>query len=177
MLRRGGVILYPTDTVWGLGCDATNSAAVRRLEEIKQRPAGQPMLLLLESEAKLPYYVQEVPPIAYDLIDAAVRPLTLIYPGARRIAPELPAADGSIGIRITREEVSAALCAALRAPLVSTSANISGHPTPQNFAQIEEELKAKVDYIVPLRQDEPANPTPSEIIKIGTGGQVTLIRS
>ena len=178
VLRRGGVILYPTDTVWGLGCDATNSSAVRRLEQIKERTPGHSMLVLLEHEVKLPYYVREVPDVAYDLIDAAVRPLTLIYPQARNLAPEIIAPDGTIGIRITHEAVSAALCAALKAPLVSTSANISGHPTPQSFAQTEEELKQRVDYIVPLRQEEPGgNTLPSEIIKIGAGGEVTLIRS
>ncbi|MDY6147441.1 MAG: L-threonylcarbamoyladenylate synthase [Porphyromonas sp.] len=176
VLRSGGIVLYPTDTVWGLGCDATNEEAVQRLIRLKHRAQGKSMLVLLDSDAKLPSYVQEVPSIAYDLIDAAIRPLTLIYPGARNLAPSLIAPDGSIGIRITREKISQAICQQLRVPIVSTSANISGNQTPRFFSEIDPEVVTAVDYVVPLRQDDRTSALPSEIIKLGVHNEVTLIR-
>ncbi len=176
VLRSGGIVLYPTDTVWGLGCDATNEEAVQRLIRLKHRAQGKSMLVLLDSDAKLPSYVQEVPSIAYDLIDAAIRPLTLIYPGARNLAPSLIAPDGSIGIRITREKISQAICQQLRVPIVSTSANISGNQTPRFFSEIDPEVVTAVDYVVPLRQDDRTPALPSEIIKLGVHNEVTLIR-
>lgn len=178
VVRQGGIILYPTDTVWGLGCDATNEEAVRKLALLKGKGAHCAMLVLLAQDALLPSYVRTVPEIAYDLIDVAVRPLTIIYPDAKNLAPSLLASDGSIGIRITREEVSAALCTRLRVPLVSTSANFSGEPTPLCYREINPELIKQVDYVVPLRQEEaPVKTKPSEIIKVGVDGAVTLIRS
>ncbi len=176
VLRSGGIVLYPTDTVWGLGCDATNEEAVQRLIRLKHRAQGKSMLVLLDSDAKLPSYVQEVPSIAYDLIDAAIRPLTLIYPGARNLAPSLIAPDGSIGIRITREKISQAICQQLRVPIVSTSANISGNQTPRFFSEVDPEVVTAVDYVVPLRQDDRTSALPSEIIKLGVHNEVTLIR-
>jgi L-threonylcarbamoyladenylate synthase len=176
VLRSGGIVLYPTDTVWGLGCDATNEEAVQRLIRLKHRAQGKSMLVLLDSDAKLPAYVQEVPSIAYDLIDAAIRPLTLIYPGARNLAPSLIAPDGSIGIRITREKISQTICQQLRVPIVSTSANISGNQTPRFFSEIDSEVITAVDYVVPLRQDDRTPALPSEIIKLGVHNEVTLIR-
>lgn len=128
ILRKGGVILYPTDTVWGLGCDATNSDAVRRIYLIKQRADEKSMLVLLDTESRLQYYVKEVPEIAYQLTEVSDNPITLIYPGARNISPELTAADGSLGIRITDDEFCSELIARLGKPLVSSSANISGDP-------------------------------------------------
>jgi L-threonylcarbamoyladenylate synthase len=176
VLRRGGVILYPTDTVWGLGCDATNSEAVRRIYEIKQRSEAKAMLVLTDAAARVDYYFDRVPEIAWDLWEVTDKPLTLILPRARHLAPELMAEDGSVGIRITSEPVSKSICARLKLPLVSTSANISGHPTARTFADIEEEVKQAVDYIVPLRQEETSLPAPSGIIKLGDGGLVEVIR-
>lgn len=176
VLNKGGVILYPTDTVWGLGCDATNSAAVKRIFEIKRRADSKAMLSLTDAVGRVDYYFDRVPEIAWDLWEVADKPLTLILPRARNVAPELIAEDGTMGMRITHEEVSKALCARLRKPLVSTSANISGEPTPRCFADISEEVKHAVDYIIPLRQNESENPAPSGIIKVGDGGLFKVIR-
>lgn len=176
VLNKGGVILYPTDTVWGLGCDATNSEAVKRIYEIKRRADSKAMLCLVDAIGRVDYYYDRVPEIAWDLWEVADKPLTLILPRARHIAPELVAADGTMGMRITKEQVSNAICARLKRPLVSTSANISGEPTARCFADISEEIKQAVDYIVPLRQEEDANPAPSGIIKVGDGGLIQVIR-
>lgn len=176
VLNRGGVILYPTDTVWGLGCDATNSEAVRRIFAIKRRADSKAMLSLTDAVGRVDYYFDRVPEIAWDLWEVADKPLTLILPRARNVAPELIAADGTMGMRITHEAVSNALCARLRRPLVSTSANISGEPTARCFADISQEVKQAVDYIVPLRQSEAANPAPSGIIKVDDGGLIQVIR-
>ena len=176
VLRKGGLILYPTDTIWGIGCDATNEEAVQRVYTLKQRADNKAMLLLLGNEARLESYVQEVPEIAWSLIEVADRPLTLIYPGARNLAPNLIAEDGSVGIRITREEFSRRLCEQFRRPVVSTSANISGQPAPHTFQEIAEEIKQGVDYIVQYRQDDQTAAQPSSIIKLGAGGLFQIIR-
>lgn len=174
-MAAGGLILYPTDTIWGIGCDATNEEAVRRVYELKRRSDHKAMLLLMDSSAKLNYYVQEVPDVAWDLIELADSPLTVIYNGARNVAPNLLAADGSVGIRITQEEFSHKLCERFRKPLVSTSANVSGDPSPANFSEISETIKAGVDYIVRYRQDDLSKAAPSHIIKLGAGGLVKII--
>ena len=176
VLRKGGLILYPTDTIWGIGCDATNEEAVQRVYTLKQRADNKAMLLLLGNEARLESYVQAVPEIAWSLIEVADRPLTLIYPGARNLAPNLIAEDGSVGIRITREEFSRRLCEQFRRPVVSTSANISGQPAPHTFQEIAEEIKQGVDYIVQYRQDDLTAAQPSSIIKLGAGGLFQIIR-
>ena len=176
VLRKGGLILYPTDTIWGIGCDATNEEAVQRVYTLKQRADNKAMLLLLGNEARLESYVQEVPEIAWSLIEVADLPLTLIYPGARNLAPNLIAEDGSVGIRITREEFSRRLCEQFRRPVVSTSANISGQPAPHTFQEIAEEIKQGVDYIVQYRQDDLTAAQPSSIIKLGAGGLFQIIR-
>ena len=175
-MAAGGLILYPTDTIWGIGCDATNEEAVRRVYELKRRSDHKAMLLLMDSSAKLNYYVQEVPDVAWDLIELADSPLTVIYNGARNVAPNLLAADGSVGIRITQEEFSHKLCERFRKPLVSTSANVSGDPSPANFSEISETIKAGVDYIVRYRQDDLSKAAPSHIIKLGAGGLMKIIR-
>lgn len=175
-MAAGGLILYPTDTIWGIGCDATNEEAVRRVYELKRRSDHKAMLLLMDSSAKLNYYVQEVPDVAWDLIELADSPLTVIYNGARNVAPNLLAADGSVGIRITQEEFSHKLCERFRKPLVSTSANVSGDPSPANFSEISATIKAGVDYIVRYRQDDLSKAAPSHIIKLGAGGLVKIIR-
>lgn len=175
-MAAGGLILYPTDTIWGIGCDATNEEAVRRVYELKRRSDHKAMLLLMDSSAKLNYYVQEVPDVAWDLIELADSPLTVIYSGARNVAPNLLAEDGSVGIRITQEEFSHKLCERFRKPLVSTSANVSGEPSPANFSEISATIKAGVDYIVRYRQDDLSKAAPSHIIKLGAGGLVKIIR-
>ncbi len=176
VMREGGVILYPTDTVWGLGCDATNPDAVRRIYEIKQRADSKAMLVLVDSPVKVDFYVQDVPDIAWDLIELADKPLTIIYSGARNLAPELLAEDGSVGIRVTNEEFSHRLCQQFRKAIVSTSANISGQPGAANFSEISDEIKSQVDYIVGFRQDDMSRPKPSSIIKLGKGGVIKIIR-
>ena len=176
VMNAGGVILYPTDTVWGIGCDATNQAAVRKVYDIKQRSDSKAMLVLVDSEVKVDFYVSEVPPVAWDLIELAEKPLTIIYDGARNLAPNLIAEDGSIGIRVTKEEFSRQLCFRFRKAIVSTSANVSGEQAPSNFGEISEEIKSRVDYIVSYRQDEVTHPSPSGIVKLGKGGVVKVIR-
>lgn len=175
-MREGGVILYPTDTIWGIGCDATNEDAVRRVYEIKQRQDSKAMLVLVDFSVKVDFYVQDVPEVAWDLIDLADKPLTIIYSGARNLAANLLAEDGSVGIRVTNEDFSKRLCQQFRKAVVSTSANISGQPSPRNFSEISEEVKSAVDYIVGYRQEEMSNPKPSSIIKLDKGGVIKIIR-
>lgn len=175
-MREGGVILYPTDTIWGIGCDATNEDAVRRVYEIKQRQDSKAMLVLVDSSVKVDFYVQDVPEVAWDLIDLADKPLTIIYSGARNLAANLLAEDGSVGIRVTNEDFSKRLCQQFRKAVVSTSANISGQPSPRNFSEISEEVKSAVDYIVGYRQEEMSSPKPSSIIKLDKGGVIKIIR-
>jgi len=176
VMNEGGVILYPTDTIWGIGCDATNEEAVRRVYEIKQRSDSKAMLVLVDSSVKVGFYVQDVPEIAWDLIEMADKPLTVIYSGARNLAPNLLAEDGSVGIRVTNEEFSKRLCQQFRKAIVSTSANISGQPSPGNFSEISEEIKSAVDYIVECRREETGRPKPSGIIKLEKGGVIKIIR-
>lgn len=176
VLRSGGVILYPTDTIWGIGCDATNEDAVKRVYEIKQRNDSKSMLVLMENPAKLQTYISEVPDIAWDLIDLADKPLTIIYSGAKNLAANLVAEDGSVGIRITSELFSAELCKQFRKPIVSTSANISGEAAPSNFKEISDEVKSSVDYIVSYRQKEKNKAQPSSIIKLSKNGTIEIIR-
>lgn len=176
ILSQGGIILYPTDTIWGIGCDANNEEAVEKVYRIKQRTDSKSMLVLLDTTAKLDYYVADFPDIALDLIELSEKPLTIIYDGARNLAPNLIASDGSIGIRITKEAFSQRLCQALRRPLVSTSANISGQPSPANFSEISEEVLAAVDYVVDYRREDKTKSKPSGIIKLGKGAQVKIIR-
>ena len=175
-MREGGVILYPTDTIRGIGCDATNEDAVRRVYEIKQRQDSKAMLVLVDSSVKVDFYVRDVPEVAWDLIDLADKPLTIIYSGARNLAANLLAEDGSVGIRVTNEDFSKRLCQQFRKAIVSTSANISGQPSPKNFSEISEEVKSAVDYIVGYRQEEMSNPKPSSIIKLDKGGVIKIIR-
>ena len=176
VLRDGGVILYPTDTVWGLGCDATNENAVKRIFEIKKRADTKAMLVLIDNPAKLQSYVEEVPDMAWDLIELSEKPLTIIYPQAKNLAKNLIAEDKTIGIRVTKETFSRDLCAQFRKPIVSTSANVSGNATPSNFSQITPEIKSAVDYVVNFRQNDVSKPKPSSIIKLGKGGLFQLVR-
>lgn len=175
-MRRGGVIAYPTDTVWGLGCDARNSAAVHRIFEIKRRCEAKALITLVDSMAMLERTVDEVPEVAEQLIEAAVDPVTVIYDRGRDVAPELLADDGSIGVRLTREPFSAGLCRAMRGPVVSTSANFSGEPTPLDFSSIDPELLGLTDYVCRSRRDEAPAPKASTVIKISAGGLFKILR-
>jgi L-threonylcarbamoyladenylate synthase len=176
VLQRGGVILYPTDTIWGLGCDACNEEAVRRIYAIKNRVDSKSMLVLMENAALLERYVEEVPEIAYDLIELTDKPLTIIYDGAKNLAKNLIAEDGSIGIRLTTERFSCDLIRRFRRPIVSTSANISGKSSPACFSEIAQEIIDSVDYVVNYRQDDHQKAVPSSIIKLGKGGEIKIIR-
>lgn len=175
-MRKGGVILYPTDTIWGLGCDATNRDAVRRIFEIKQRADSKALITLVGNEAALERIVDEVPDVAWQLIEVSNRPTTIVYDHGRSVAPELLADDGSIGVRLTREPFSAELCKRFRRPVVSTSANISGNPSPATFAEIDPDIISKVDYVCTSRRDEEANATPSMVIKISSDGVFKILR-
>lgn len=176
VLRKGGVILYPTDTVWGIGCDATNAEAVKRVYEIKRRNDSKALICLVDSDARLQRYVRNVPDVAWQLIDAVVKPTTIILDNAVNLAPNLIADDGSIGIRITKEPFSHELCYRFQKALVSTSANISGEPAAQNYGDISEEILNAVDYICYSRRQEHKPHTPSSIIKLTADGEVTVIR-
>lgn len=176
VLRNGGVILYPTDTIWGLGCDATNESAVKKVYEIKKRAETKSMLVLIDSPAKLQAYVEEIPEMAWDLIDLTTKPLTIIYPGARNLAVNLVNEDKTIGIRVTDEAFSKKLCEMFRKPIVSTSANISGEKSPALFAEISKEIIGQVDYVVNFRRDEKQPAKASSIIKLGVGNQIEIIR-
>lgn len=176
VLKKGGVILYPTDTVWGIGCDATNSAAVKRVYEIKERVDSKALITLVGSEAALERVVSDVPDVAWQLIEASVRPVTIVYDQGTGVAPELLAPDGSIGVRLTREEFSQRLCQRLNRPLVSTSANKSGSPSPGSFSEIAPEILEAVDYVCASRRDENEPHAPSMVIKISEGGLFKILR-
>lgn len=176
ILQAGGIILYPTDTVWGIGCDPTNEQAVQKIYDLKRRADSKAMLLLTDSMAKVQAYVTDVPDVVWDLVGCAEKPLTIIYPQGRNLATNLMAQDGSVGIRITNEAFSKQLCMRFKKPIVSTSANVSGQPTPAFFDEISEEIKAGVDYIVQARQDDREKKQPSSIIKFEKNGTFAIIR-
>lgn len=176
-MREGGIILYPTETVWGIGCDATDAEAVKRIYRLKERLDKKSMIVLVDSIASLERTVENIPEAAEQLIEAAVRPLTIIYDHARNLPECLVADDGSIGVRITSGKTAAALCRALRRPIVSTSANISGHPAPRTLGQIDKAIIDGVDYIVGKDTPEAGCGRPSEIIKVSDSGVISIIRS
>jgi len=176
VLRKGGVILYPTDTIWGIGCDATNAEAVKRVYEIKQRDDSKALICLVDSDARLQRYVRNVPEVAWQLIDCIDRPTTLVLDNAVNLAPNLIAEDGSIGIRITQEPFSRDLCYRFQKAIVSTSANISGQPAAQNYRDIDPHIIEQVDYVCWSRRQEHKPHKPSGIIKLTADGIVTLIR-
>lgn len=176
VLRSGGVILYPTDTVWGIGCDATNAEAVSRVYHIKQRDDSKALICLVDSDARLQRYVRQVPDVAWQLIDCCDRPTTLILDSAVNLAPNLIADDGSIGIRITKEPFSQELCYRFQRAIVSTSANISGHPAAQNYKDIDPQLLQAVDYVCWSRRQEHKPHKPSSIIRLQQNGVVEIIR-
>ena len=167
VMQKGGVILYPTDTVWGIGCDATNEEAVKRVYEIKKRQDSKALLVLVDSQVKVDFYAKDVPQVAWDLIEMTTKPLTIIYDQGRNLAENLLAEDGSVGIRVTSEPFSKQLCFRFRKAIVSTSANISGEKGAANFSEISQEIIDAVDYVVKYRQDDKSQPKPSSIIKLG----------
>jgi len=176
VLNSGGIILYPTDTIWGIGCDATNEAAVEKIFKLKGRDAGKSLIVLLDTENKLESYINEVPAIAYDLIEYAENPLTIIYSGAKNLAKNVIHADGSLGIRIVKHQFCQQLIQKFRKPIVSTSANISGENSPTNFDEIAEEIVQGVDYVVNLEQDDTSIKRPSTIMKLEPDGRFAFIR-
>ena len=178
-LRKGGVILYPTDTVWGIGCDATNAEAVKRVYAIKQRDDSKALICLVDSDARMQRYFRNVPDVAWQLIDSLAeggKPTTLILDGAINLAENLIAEDGSVGIRITNEPFSKELCYRFQKAIVSTSANISGEPAAQNYCDIDPRIIEAVDYVCWSRRQEHKPHTPSSIIKLKENGEVEIIR-
>ena len=176
VLKRGGIIIYPTDTVWGIGCDATDSNAVKRIFEIKRRADSKALITLVDSVAALERVVDEVPEVAYQLIDVAVEPMTIVYDRGVGVAPELLAEDGSIGVRITSEKFSKELCRRFRRPIVSTSVNISGEPSPKCFHDINPDLLDAADYVCEADRERPWASKPSTVIKLSAGGVIKILR-
>ena len=176
IIQDGGIILYPTDTIWGIGCDATNTEAVQKIYRIKQRDEAKSMIILLDNDNKLQTYISEVPDIAYDLIEFAENPLTLVMPGAKNISPALINSDSSIGVRVVKHDFCEQLIQRMRKPLVSTSANISGKPSPQYFSQIDQEIIDGVDYVVDIDQHSMEIKTPSTIMRLAPNGGFEFLR-
>ncbi|WP_316797981.1 L-threonylcarbamoyladenylate synthase [Pedobacter frigidisoli] len=176
VLKAGGVILYPTDTIWGLGCDATNAEAVEKLLKLKNRPAEKSMIILLDVDTKLQSYVDEIPEVAYDLIEYAENPLTIIFSAAKNLAQNVINQDGSVGIRIVKHDFCTQLINRFRKPIVSTSANISGQSSPKFFDDIDPDLIERVDYVVNFEQENRNVRKPSTIMKLSPGGQFEFIR-
>lgn len=176
VLKAGGLILYPTDTVWGIGCDATNEDAVRKVFELKQRSGAKSLVLLASDLDMVARYVREIPQMAIQLVEVNDAPMTIIYPGAMGLAPSTVAEDGSVGIRIPLNDFCVELVRRLGRPLVSTSANISGEPTPKCYAEISEPVKAGVDYVVEPQFERESTGKPSQIISVGLRGEIKVIR-
>ncbi|MCQ2243727.1 MAG: threonylcarbamoyl-AMP synthase [Bacteroidaceae bacterium] len=176
VLRQGGIILYPTDTIWGIGCDATNPQAVEKVYKIKQREDSKALICLVDSDSRIQRYVRDVPDVAWDIMELATKPTTVILDGATGLAPNLYAEDGSVGIRITREEFSKQLCYRFQKPIVSTSANISGEPSARTFKEISQEIIDSVDYVCSFRRGDKTKTQPSSIIKLRKNGEVEIIR-
>lgn len=174
-LKNGGVILYPTDTIWGIGCDATNEDACQKISQIKNRPENKSFIILVDSVQMIEKYIPEFPDVCYDLIDVSDKPLTIIYPNARGLAPSILADDGSVGIRVTKDPLCLKLIRSMRKPLVSTSANLSGEANPSCFADVNQQIKDQVDAIV-MEKLETKNNIASQIIKIGLNYSIQVIR-
>lgn len=176
VLQNGGLILYPTDTIWAIGCDATNAEAVKKVYDLKEQTQGQGLMVLVDNEVRINSYVQEVPEVAYDLIELSDKPISVIFSQGKNLANNVMGEDGSIGVRVTKENFSRSLCQRFRKPVVATSANIKGQPIPKSFEEISDEITGGVDYVVSFRQEEPGNPELSGIIKLGADGQVQVVR-
>jgi len=176
VLNNGGTILYPTDTIWGIGCDALNDKAVEKVYQLKKRMESKSLIILLDDPEKLKFYVDKVPEIAWDLIKNVDTPLTIIYPKGKNLAKNVIGEDNSIAIRIVNNKFCKSLIQVLGKPVVSTSANVSGSPTPLVFKNISKEILNQVDHVVSLYQDEPLNLKPSRIIKLNENGEFRIIR-
>lgn len=178
VLKAGGIILYPTDTVWGIGCDATNTAAVEKIYAIKQRDDHKALITLVPNEAMLERTVDGIPDVAYELIECSDRPLTIVYDKAIGVSERLVGEDGTLAVRLTSEAVSAEICRRLGRPLVSTSANVSGEPTPNCFAEITEQILTAVDYVCTSRRNEAADPQrrPSTVMRLTADGSFKILR-
>lgn len=176
VLKAGGIILYPTDTIWGLGCDATNADAVNRIIKLKGREESKSLIILVDTENKIESYVSDVPEIAYELIEYAENPLTIVFSGAKNLASNVINADKSVGIRVVKHPFCEQLIQRLRKPIVSTSANLSGQPSPKNFSEISPEILEGVDYIVDFEQDDYSEKKASTIMKLEADGRFTFIR-
>ena len=175
ILNAGGLILYPTDTVWGIGCDATNETAVNKVYALKKRPDSKALICLVANDAMLERYVEQVPEVAWDIMDLATKPTTIVYDNPRGVAKNLVSADNTLAIRVASDKFCRYLINAFKKPIVSTSANIAGEPTPPNFSEITEPILKGVDYVVNLGRD-PRNAVSSSIIKLGNDGTVKVIR-
>lgn len=176
VLKAGGIILYPTDTIWGIGCDATNEEAVKRIYKIKKRSDSKSLIALVDSDVRLERTIEEVPVMAWDLIDYTERPLTIIYDAPKGIAPSAVNIDNTLGIRIVKDDFCKKLIQRLNRPIISTSANISGEKQANCFVEISEEIKNSVDHVVNLRQDEKNDNQSSMIIKLDSSGLIHIIR-
>ncbi|HNY05395.1 MAG TPA: L-threonylcarbamoyladenylate synthase [Candidatus Egerieousia sp.] len=176
VLKKGGTILYPTDTIWGLGCDATNAEAVAKIFAIKKRAESKSLVTLVNDMDMIGRYIREIPQIAIELLEVNDAPMTIIYPGAIGLAKNVVAEDGTVGIRIPNNEFCKQLIFRLHRPIVSTSANISGEPSPQSFKEISEEIKNSVDLIIDKSMEEESTHQASQIIKVGLKGDITVIR-
>lgn len=176
VVHKGGIMLYPTETIWGLGCDATKFQSIDKIFEIKERPANKSMIVLVNSTYMIEQYVEKVPEIAWQLLEVSDEPLTIVYPKGKNLAEQLFAEDGSIAIRITNHPFCKELISRLKRPIVSTSANISGMPNPTHFNSIDPKIKSKVDFVVDQNDFRPLGNKPSAIIKLGLGGEIEIIR-
>lgn len=177
VLREGGVILYPTDTIWGIGCDATNPEAVKKVYEIKKRDDSKALICLVDSDARIQRYVRNVPDVAWDILELATKPTTVILEGVNGLAENLMGEDNSVGFRITQEEFSKQICYKFQNPVVSTSANISGEPSAQTFKQISQEIIDAVDYVCSFRRGDNTKHQPSSIIRLKKNSEVQIIRN
>jgi len=176
VVKAGGIILYPTDTIWGIGCDATNEEAVQKIMALKGRSASKSLIVLVDNDTKLASYVREIPDVAYDLIEYAENPLTIVYSNAKNLAKSVINEDGSVGIRVVKHNFCQQLIQRFRLPIVSTSANISGEPAPKNFSEVSQEIIDGVDYVVNLEQEVSEEKIPSTIMKLSPDGLFTFIR-
>lgn len=177
VLKNGGTVLYPTDTVWGIGCDATNTEAVKKIFSIKQRSREKNLVVLVANDGMLNKYVSEVPEIAWDLIDESIDPLTIVYSKAKNLPNEVIASDGSIGIRMVKNGFVHQLITNFNKPIISTSANISGQPTPTTFQQIDSLIHNQVDYVVDVKLADQSRSKPSSILKVENNGEIKILRN
>ncbi len=176
VLKKGGIILYPSDTIWGIGCDALNKKAIAKVFALKQRFERKNMIILVTSLEEAAIYVERIPDVVPDLINSFNRPLTVVYPGARNLPENLIAEDGSVGIRVVKNEFCETLIRALKKPLVSTSANVSGMPAPLTYSVISQYIINGVDYVVKIRQENVTEMKASTIVRVDYNNQFTIIR-